>query len=68
MENFAQNYLKFDIFGTLLYKKGVNQKSLVADLELGKIKPSELIEKDSEINSSTDENDLQDPNANVFDI
>ena len=43
-------------------KKNMNR------IELGKIKPSELIEKDSEINSSTDENDLQDPNANVFDI
>ena len=32
MENFAQNYVKFDIFGTLLLKKGVNPKSLVAAL------------------------------------
>ena len=32
MENFAQNYVKFYIFGTLLFKKGVNPKSLVAAL------------------------------------
>ena len=32
MENFAQNYIKFDIFGTFLFKKGVNPKSLVAAL------------------------------------
>ena len=34
MENFAQNYIKFDIFGTFLFKKGVNPKSLVAALAL----------------------------------
>ena len=32
MENFAQNYVKLDIFGTFLFKKGVNLKSLVAAL------------------------------------
>ena len=37
MENFAQNYVKFDIFGTFLFKKGVNPKSLVAALLAGKI-------------------------------
>ena len=35
MENFAQNYVKFDIFGTFLFKKGVNPKSLVAALAGG---------------------------------
>ena len=35
MENFAQNYVKFDIFGTLLLKKGVNPKSLMAALYTG---------------------------------
>ena len=32
MENFAQNYVKLDIFGIFLFKKGVNPKSLVAAL------------------------------------
>ena len=32
MGNFAQNYVKLDIFGTFLFKKGVNPKSLVAAL------------------------------------
>ena len=32
MEKLAQNYVKFDIFGTLLFKKGVNPKFLVAAL------------------------------------
>ena len=35
MENFAQIYIKLDIYGTFLFKKGVNPKSLVAALGLG---------------------------------
>ena len=34
MENFVQNYVKLDIFGTFLFKKGVNPKSLVAALSV----------------------------------
>ena len=37
MLNFAQNYIKFDIFGTFLFKKGVNPKSLVAAIFATKI-------------------------------
>ena len=32
MEKFAQIYVKLDIFGIFLFKKGVNPKSLVAAL------------------------------------
>ena len=32
MENFAQIYVKLDIFGIFLFKKGLNPKSLVAAL------------------------------------
>ena len=42
-------------------KKNMNKK------EMGKIKPSELIGRDGEVNSSTDE-DEQNPNVNVFDL
>ena len=39
MENFTQNYRKFDIFGTFLFKKGLNPKSLVAALGGGDGRP-----------------------------
>ena len=37
MEKFAQTYVKLDLFGIFLFKKGVNPKSLVAALLAGKI-------------------------------
>ena len=46
MENFAQNYVKFDIFGTFLFKKGVNPKFQVAALPGGPgVRPPALAKK-----------------------
>ena len=50
--------------GTIRGKK----KKQMSKKELSKIKPSELLKRDGEIDTSTDGGDLEDPNDNVFDL
>ena len=50
--------------GTIRGKK----KKQMSKKELSKIKPSELLKRDGEIVTSTDDGDLEDPNENVFEL